>query len=566
MSNREMEISYNSIRKAAFIFITLPLFCFLLGWLKVYFAIPACLALLVGLFFVLREPKKEDSEVIRMPRLMPAVIVLSSFLYAFFCGIGRLWAQSKDYPWRNAIFRDLILRDWPVMYPKYKGALVYYIGQWLPAALPGKLAKLFGAGDDIAFFVGNIALLIYITVGLSILFLLLFAYFKPGKKGAMILIILSFIFFSGMDIVASIEPLGANNYHLEWWARDYQYSSFTTCMCWVFNQALIPWICMALLLKEKDVSQYILIGMACLLSGPFPFVGFFVYALTFGVMKLVTALRNKKTADFMKALFSPSNILSAILIFPFIGTYLLSNAALSGAGGLTASNAVSKVGETAASVSTETVSTEAATGIGEAIWTYVKFILLEFGLYAMLVAGKYKKRPEFYVTIIMLLAFPFLRIGYSSDFTMRASIPALFMMYIFCWKYLFEEKDEILINGEGIVATGSKKVVAVKNSSADNTIERNISDSTHKGWDLQKLKRYGYALLVICMILGAATPTVEFIRGFRQVNMRGIDDNMTDFLYTLGGDGPYSREDSWPETNFVALDLDNQVFFKYFAK
>ena len=103
MSNREMEISYNSIRKAAFIYITLPLFCFLLGWLKVYFAIPACLALLVGLFFVLREPKKEDSEVIRMPRLMPAVIVLSSFLYAFFCGIGRLWAQSKDYPWRNAI-------------------------------------------------------------------------------------------------------------------------------------------------------------------------------------------------------------------------------------------------------------------------------------------------------------------------------------------------------------------------------------------------------------------------------------------------------------------------------
>lgn len=562
MSNREMEISYNSIRKAAFIYITLPLFCFLLGWLKNYLAVPACLAILVALFFAFREPKKEEErEVIRMPRFMPAVIVLSSFLYAFLCGIGRLWAQSKDYPWRNAIFRDLILRDWPVMYPKYKGALVYYIGQWLPAALPGKLAKLFGAGDDIAFFVGNIALLIYITAGLTILFLLLFAYFKPGKKGAMILIILSFIFFSGMDIVASIEPLGANNYHLEWWATDYQYSSFTTCMCWVFNQALIPWICMALLLKEKDVSQYILIGMSCLLSGPFPFVGFFVYALTFGLMKLVTAVKNKKTAEFMKALFSPSNILSAILVFPFIGTYLLSNAALSGAGGLTASNAVSKVGETVG-----VGSVEAATTIGETIWTYVKFILLEFGLYAMLVAGKYKKRPEFYVTIIMLLAFPFLRIGYSSDFTMRASIPALFMIYIFCWKYLFEEKNEILINGEGIVATGSKKVVAVKNSSADKVAERNISDSTHKGWDLQKLKRYGYALLVICMILGAATPTVEFIRGFRQVSMRGIDDKMTDFLYTLGGDGPYSREDSWPETNFVALDLDKQLFFKYFAK
>ena len=72
--------------------------------------------------------------------------------------------------------------------------------------------------------------------------------------------------------------------------------------------------------------------------------------------------------------------------------------------------------------------------------------------------------------------------------------------------------------------------------------------------------------MVICVILGAATPTVEFIRGFRQVSMRGIDDKMTDFLYTLGGDGPYSRENTGPETNFVALDLDNQAFFKYFAK
>lgn len=562
MQSKEITITYTFLRKAAFIYITLPLFCFLLGWLKNYLAIPACLAALVGLFFAFREPKKEDErEAICMPRFIPAVIILSSFLYAFFCGIGRLWAQSKDYPWRNAIFRDLILRDWPVMYPKYKGALVYYIGQWLPAALPGKLAKLFGAGDDIAFFVGNIALLIYITAGLTILFLLLFAYFKPGKKGAMILIILSFIFFSGMDIVASIEPLGANNYHLEWWATDYQYSSFTTCMCWVFNQALIPWICMALLLKEKDVSQYILIGMSCLLSGPFPFVGFFVYALTFGVMKLVTAVRNKKTAEFMKALFSPSNILSAILVFPFIGTYLLSNAALSGAGGLTASNALSNVGETV-KTGTEGV----ANSVGGAIWTYVKFILLEFGIYTILVFGKYKKRPEFYVTIVSLLLFPFLRIGFSTDFTMRASIPALFMIYIFCWKYLFEEKNEILINGEGVVATDSKKVAAVKKSAGDQAKENTISNALNKGWDIRKLKRYGYALLVICMILGAATPTVEFIRGFRQVSMRGIEDKMTDYLYTLGGDGPYSRDNQGPEGNFLALELDKQVFFKYFVK
>ena len=553
MQNKEITVSHTFLRKAAFIYITLPLFCFLLGWLKVYFAVPACLALLVGLFFVLREPKEEngkEKDAIRMPRFMPIVIFFVSFFYAFFCGIGRLWAQSKDYPWRNAIFRDLILRDWPVLYPKFKGALVYYIGQWLPAALPGKLARLFGAGEDMAFFVGNMALLLYITVGLWILFMLLISYFKPKKSGAMLLVILSFVFFSGMDIVASLEPLGANNYHLEWWAREYQYSSITTCMCWVFNQSLIPWICMALLLKEKNISQYVLIGMACLLSGPFPFVGYFIYAMTMGVLKLISAIRDKKVREFMKALFSPSNILSAILIFPFIGAYLLANTAVTNAGGLVASNAVENLGKTST--------------LSEAIWIYIKFILLEFGIYAILVARKYRKNPLFYVTIVSLLIFPFFKMGYSTDFTMRASIPAIFMMYIFCVKFLMEEKEEVLIGGNGVVAVNPGAVKKTDKEKEKKTEDKPAEKEPF--WNIAKLKRYGYALLVVCMILGAATPTVEFIRGLRQVCMRGVDDKMTDFLYTLGGDGPYSREDQEPEYNFVALNLEEQKFFKYFSK
>ena len=553
MQNKEITVSHTFLRKAAFIYITLPLFCFLLGWLKVYFAVPACLALLAGLFFVLREPKEEtgkEKDAIHMPRFMPIVIFLLSFFYAFFCGIGRLWAQSKDYPWRNAIFRDLILRDWPVLYPKFKGALVYYIGQWLPAALPGKLARLFGAGEDMAFFVGNMALLLYITVGLWILFMLLISYFKPKKSAAMLLVILSFIFFSGMDIVASLEPLGANNYHLEWWAREYQYSSITTCMCWVFNQSLIPWICMALLLKEKNISQYVLIGMACLLSGPFPFVGYFIYAMTMGVLKLISAVREKKSGGFMKALFSPSNILSAILIFPFIGAYLLANTAVTNAGGLVASNAVENLGKTST--------------LSEAIWIYIKFILLEFGIYAILVARKYRKNPLFYVTIVSLLIFPFFKMGYSTDFTMRASIPAIFMMYIFCVKFLMEEKEEVLIGGNGVVAVNPGAVKKTDKEKEKKTEDKPAEKEPF--WNIAKLKRYGYALLVVCMILGAATPTVEFIRGLRQVCMRGVDDKMTDFLYTLGGDGPYSREDQEPEYNFVALNLEDQKFFKYFSK
>lgn len=556
MSKGEITIAYRNIRRAAFIYITLPLLCFAFGWLRIYYAIPFAAAVLISLYFALFRKKKAkdgDSETrkdLTMPRWMPWVILGTSFVYAFFCGIGRLWAQSKDYPWRNAIFRDLILRDWPVMYPKFKGALVYYFGQWLPAALPGKLAKALGAGADVAFLVGNIALLIYVTIGLCILFFLLISYFKPKKNSTKILIIILFIFFSGMDILGSLEPLGVNSYHLEWWAELYQYSSFTTCMCWVFNQSLIPWICMALLLKEKSVSQYILIGMSCLLAGPFPFIGFFLYALLFGVLKLVSAIKKKETKSFIKNLFSVSNILTVLFVFPFVGSFFLSNAVIGGNQSIGVSNTIGRSGT-------------AYSNFG-VIWVYVKFVLAEFGIYALLISWKYKKNPVFYATVIMLLLFPFFRMGYSTDFTMRGSIPAIFMMYIFCVKFLLEEKNKVLLKGQGVAAV---QTIPVDPLTGQKKKDENKADKmAANGWDKNKLKRYGYALLVVCMILGAATPAVEFIRGFRQVRMNGVNDVMTDYLYTLGGDDPENFFGNVPEGNFLALDTENEFFFQYFAK
>lgn len=550
MQKKDLKISYLFIRRVAIVYIVLPLLCFALGWLKLYFAFIFSVALVISCIYLFKEKEDVENRYIIVPKWMPFSVVSISLTYSFFCGIGRFWAQSKDYPWRNAIFRDLILKDWPVMYEKYGGALDYYIGYWLPPALPGKLAYLLGVDAETAFFVGNVAMLFYTTMGLSILFFLLLTLFKPDKISKMFLIVVMFIFFSGMDIVASIEPLGANNYHLEWWARDYQYSSFTTCMCWVFNQAVIPWICMALLVQENNIRSYVLIGMSCLLSGPFPFIGYFIYCVTYGILFLVKAIKMGQIKTYLKSFFSVSNVLSSLFIFPFIATFLLANAAIAGAGGVSVSNALEQAGT--------------VTPIGEAIWTYIKFVLIEFGIYAIFISRRYKKNAIFYVTILQLLVYPFIRMGYSSDFTMRASIPALYMMYVMCTEFILKEKKDSL-------KKPTKEIVHTENHIVDKEkVEKSSGDrlrqAKEKGWNLQILKRYGYILLVICLILGAATPSVEFIRGIRQVAMRGIDDPMTDFLYTLGGDGPYGKEKSTPETNFMALNLDEQTFFMYFCR
>ncbi len=531
--NKKIVIKYSIIKKISLIYILLPLACFFFGWLKLYIALIAFIALTICFIFS-NNNAEDETKKLELSFGLLITLFLITFLFSFFCGIGRFWAQSKDYPWRNAIFRDIILRDWPVIYDKYEGALVYYIGLWLPPALIGKLASFLGANADLSFVFGNAALLIYVSIGLFILFLLLILYFNPDNIKTVFLVIFAFIFFSGMDVVASIEPLGANNYHLEWWAREYQYSSFTTCMCWVFNQSLISWICVALILNEKTIKNFVLIGMACLFSGPLPFVGLFVYCVSIGFNKLLYSIKNKEKT-FFKDFFSISNVLSTLIIFPIIGLYLLSNTVISSSGGVGIANAVIKTDYT----------------LAYKIWTYIKFILLEFGVYSILIIKKYKKDYLYYITIISLFIFPFIRIGGSSDFTMRASIPAIFMMYIFCIKYLLEEKKEY------------REVLSLTKKENKNDIGYSLNIK-------QRLFRYSYILLIICLIFGAATPMVEFIRGFRQVYMRGINDPVTDCIYTLGGDGPYSNsineEDGTSFYNFISNDLEGNVFFKYLSK
>ena len=526
-----VSIKYSLIKKLAFIYIALPLVCFFVGWLRRYYAILSCVALITCMIFVFLQKEKED-EVIKVSYVFLFVLIILSFFYCVYCGIGRFWAQSKDYPWRNAIFRDLILRDWPVIYDKYQGALSYYIALWLPSSLFGKLSYLFNNDPDLAFRVGNIGLLIYSTIGIILLFLLILIYLKPSKKFQFYLAIFMFIFFSGMDILGSIEPLGANNYHLEWWAEKYQYSSFTTCMCWVFNQSIIPWICMLLILKEKRVLHYVFIGMCCLLSGPLPFVGLFIYCISIGFYRFYKSIKEKNIKGFLKDVFSVSNLLSAFFIFPFIGLYLLSNASFQGAGGVRFTSEAENIAETASNG-----------GIGSALINYLLFILFEFLILMLLLLRKNTKNYLYYVTLVILLIFPFIKVGYAYDFTMRASIPSLLYLYLLSTKFVFEE-SYVLKKGK-------------------DELEEN------KKYLKDLINRYSYILVIACLILGAFTPSVEFIRGIRQVIIRGTDDIMTDYLYTLGEDSDLSfasEGDEYSFTNFIALDYKESFFYSHFSK
>ena len=540
MNKGQLTITYPFIRRIALVYISLPLFCFFIGWLKWYFALVSCLALILSLIFsedinlinrfIHKKDHSENSNapdvsntedkkiVVSKPLLIS--VALFALVYSILCGVGRLWAQSSDYPWRNAIFRDLIVKNWPVLYDSFEGALSYYIGLWLPAAIPGKLVYLLSGNAETAFFAGNMVFLAYYTFGMIILFLLLILHYKISSFKRIYLVLLGFVFFSGMDIL-SPWPI-TYHLHLEWWTGIYQFSSITTCMCWVFNQALISWISMSLLLNEKKVSSYVLIGMACLFNGPFPFVGYFVFCISIAIKRLVEMIKAQSIKTYLKEILSIPNVCSVCFVFPFIGTYLLSNNAIGASSG-------------------EGKLMSVLTWNASDIFVYVIFVMLEFGIYAVLIAKDNYRNYLFYVSVLLLLICPMIHIGSNADFTMRASIPPIFMMFVFCYQFILDELSRR------------------KEKSIEHTQSKSVRSISFSG--LLCL------VLVASLVIGAVTPCVEFARGFEQIYLRGINDPKTDSIITLDRDkNPIDENEYWPPANFIASNMDDKIFFKYFAR
>mgnify|MGYP000190543062 CR=1 FL=1 len=104
--------------------------------------------------------------------------------------------------------------------------------------------------------------------------------------------------------------------HLEWWTNDFQFSSLTTCLFWVFNQTVGAWLATVCFLQEKDCRNYLLLGTACLMCGPFPFVGLVIFMVARGIVLL--AQRQKGV---LQSAFSPANMLVLVVVLSITASY-----------------------------------------------------------------------------------------------------------------------------------------------------------------------------------------------------------------------------------------------------
>lgn len=496
-----IKIKYKNLKSIALILLALQSAVFFVGWLKIFVAIPAIILLGIAIFLSHRD---NDERFIEINKSTLVIIALLVVAWAILSGQGGFFTQKPDYNYRNAIFRDLIFYDWPVRYSVGNDeSMVYYVGYWMLPALVGKIGNLIG-GASLGWLFGRVAVLVWSAV-LALAAVLLFM-FNVGAKGkkAIWLSFAIFVFFSGMDALGAIFHPELFSRHLEWWAGCFQYSSMSTQLCWVYNQAVPAWIATALFINEKSAKNYALIGLLILSTSPLPLIGLVALMLAFAFRYFVSAIKNKKVVDFVKSVLSPQNILALISIVPIYMLYYMNNTASFGDSSASTSHFVDFTSKN--------------------IFSYCLFIVFEFLVTLLIVANK-KTRFESVLIAVLLAVIPFIRMGEEYDFCMRASIPALFLLMVLVTKALLSGKD----------------------------YEKNSKPY---------LKWQKKAFILSCvLIIGVTTPMVEYISSASSyISSRGAVVEKYDKMGSLANIGIEKKH------NFVCENSSESAFYKYIAK
>ncbi len=559
-------ISFAQVRKSAVLYMTLPLFCFFCGYLRWYYALLCCTALVLVALQVLKSqsgeiaPEKDSQNTVFTWKTIWTVVGIS-LLWTYLGGMNGYYYQSWDWAWRNAVYFDLIEYDWPVIYPQTGSALVYYIGHWLPPAVLAKGILAITGSMETGRMAGRILLWLWSSGGITIIILMLFHILGATTIRKRIMAVLLVVFFSGMDVMGSLglgnikelmDPAVTNwqQLHLERWCRGYEFSSTTTCLFWAFNQAIIPWMITLCFLTEEHPKNYVFYGVVCLLCGTLPCVGLAILMIAKAIAYCIISAKQRKIKKPLTAVFSVQNLLCFIILFPVVAAFILSCNTVRLLTGEEETNPVAAQiitvaqeegttnGGTAGKIEIQETeeATVQSTGKGKSILhglfsgdylnaKLIVFLLLETGCYMLLIWYEHRKNYLFYVIGACFLFMPNFHIGSSNDFCMRATIPGLFILLVWVGQFLLKH------------------------------FPTKENRQKHSG-KIRSIQQLFAILLTICIMFGAVTPLVELYRGFYNVAKNGTISLEDRRIMTF--------KDEVPD-NFACSNPEDHFFFRYLA-
>lgn len=404
------------LHRISILYLILPFILFLFGWVRLSIAIPIAVIILLTIWILIRQPPASNHKFLTSQNTFHWLLLTGFWL--ILSGVGGYAFQNWDHNWRNVILRDLINFDWPVYYSQPErgpiNMLIYYVGYWLPSAWIG---KLFG------WKAANLVLFLWTWLGVILVTLHLASALKTSVIKSSLLL----IFFSGLDFIGTL--LFPQDYptilppitHLETWAGNLQYSSLTTQLFWVFNQAVPAWLCIAMvnvIAKSREAAKQspnaqevafppqndtiILLWSLCFFFAPLASVGLVPYVLVEVI----------KQTDFKSPFknLNPAILLSALIIFLLSSFFFTANTAAQSRGFQSIS-----------------------------FTDLLAFFLLEGGILWLILAPVKYRDPRWIVTGALLILIPFIQLGSDRDFVMRASIAPLFYLMLMTGETIFRK-------------------------------------------------------------------------------------------------------------------------------
>lgn len=513
---KTVTVSFPWLYASIVLFLTVPLFMFFLGYLRLSVGIP--LTLIFGgivLYCVsdcLNDPdgvklSKQERD-LKIPVSCVIGFAVTALALSLVSGVGEYVFTIQDHPYRRAILRDLIDYDWPVIYnystqtnPEVRSifgiasgerAFSYYFIYWMPAALAG---KMFG------FEFGNFVLFLWNSLGI---FLSLIASCAAIKRFTAWVPFL-YVFFSGLDVIPNFVYL-FNEYGSWRWFEGYvpvlSYVSNFRELASVYNQMVPCFLIVALLLISQNTRS---MGLtAGVLFGYSPWAVFGILPVV-GALLFGKKLRAGKTSKTVMNILSPVNIASALLLLTVFGSYYLSNPAATDYKGFAWETFDSPV---------------------MFIPVYLIFIAVEVLPFVILLYKSGKKDPVFWASTVALLIIPLYQVTGMNDFCMRCSMPALFVYCIYL---------------SGVVS---------------GVMDEKNTPKTRKGW----LKSAAVMFTVILMMF----PTLLNLFVIFGSEIQGEPNNKED----IGSFGNINQPEyaEVVEEQFFAKDYQNSFFYRYFAK
>ncbi|AGA66606.1 hypothetical protein BPP43_06860 [Brachyspira pilosicoli P43/6/78] len=379
--DKNINIKLSTMMIMGYLYLILPYMIFVVTWTKYFVSIPITISMIILLYVLIKDSINNYNNILKINIYTLCAIIFISILFILITGVGEVFDQSYDaLSGRNAVFRDLVNFSWPLIYSENGFGFVFYFAHWVIPALCG---KLFG------FSFAKVMLVLWSSFGILIFFILTMMHIKNKNNIFIIISLFIFIIFCPID------------FH---WFFSFKtaYNSNIQNIYWLFNQSIGIWVMSSLFLHQKKSTNFAFLGLSIVFYSPYAIIGILPYM----IVKVILDVKNNKLSE-IKNIFSVSNILSSISIFPLMYLYLSS---------------------------TSTVNDGFTILIQQNILRLLISYMLNFGILMLLLFKDNKNNYIFYTTIFVFIFVSMIQYSLDHNFH-RTNTTAFFFLYVFVIKY-----------------------------------------------------------------------------------------------------------------------------------